>query len=117
MNNFHRINRRTLIKTGAAAIAMPALLNANSAGAQAKVIKIGHVSPKTGPLAGFGEADPFILDQVRGILGKGLQSGGGFDECAAIDETLLGHRSLPPQLLGRHGRACPGHPRLTFASS
>jgi len=57
MNNFHRINRRTLIKTGAAAIAMPALLNANSAGAQAKVIKIGHVSPKTGPLAGFGEAD------------------------------------------------------------
>jgi len=76
MNNFHRINRRTLIKTGAAAIAMPALLNANSAGAQAKVIKIGHVSPKTGPLAGFGEADPFILDQVRGILGKGLQSGG-----------------------------------------
>ena len=55
---------------------MPALLNANSASAQAKVIKIGHVSPKTGPLAGFGEADPFILDQVRGILGKGLQSGG-----------------------------------------
>jgi branched-chain amino acid transport system substrate-binding protein len=70
------ISRRTLIKSSAAAIAMPALLNANSAGAQAKVIKIGHVSPKTGPLAGFGEADPFILDQVRGILGKGLQSGG-----------------------------------------
>ena len=76
MNDFHRINRRTLIKTGAAAIAMPALLNANSASAQAKVIKIGHVSPKTGPLAGFGEADPFILDQVKGILSKGLQSGG-----------------------------------------
>ena len=72
----HRINRRTLIKSGAAAIAVPALLNANSASAQAKVIKIGHVSPQTGPLAGFGEADPFILDQVRGILSKGLQSGG-----------------------------------------
>src|SRR6201995_1398911 len=70
------INRRTLIKSSAAAIAMPALLNANSARAQAKVIKIGHVSPKTGPLAGFGEADPFILDQVKGILAKGLQSGG-----------------------------------------
>src|ERR1700744_1418531 len=70
------INRRTLIKSSAAAIAMPALLDANSASAQAKVIKIGHVSPRTGPLAGFGEADPFILDQVNGILANGLQSSG-----------------------------------------
>ena len=70
------INRRTLIKSGAAVIAAPVLFNANSASAQAKVLKIGHVSPRTGPLAGFGEADTFILEQVRGILGKGLQSGG-----------------------------------------
>jgi branched-chain amino acid transport system substrate-binding protein len=77
MSGHHsRMSRRTLIKSGAATIAMPALLGANSASAQAKVIKIGHVSPKTGPLAGFGEADAFILDQVRGILSKGLQSGG-----------------------------------------
>jgi branched-chain amino acid transport system substrate-binding protein len=76
MKSVNRINRRTLIKSGAAAIAAPALLNANSASAQAKVIKIGHVSPKSGPLAGFGEADEFILRQVREVLGKGLQSGG-----------------------------------------
>ena len=76
MTSVNRINRRTLIKSGAAAIAAPALLNANSASAQAKVIKIGHVSPKTGPLAGFGEADEFILKQVRDVLGPGLQSGG-----------------------------------------
>src|SRR5215469_7010746 len=43
--------------------------------AQGRVIKIGFVSPRTGPLAGFGEADPFILDQVRGVLGKGLTNG------------------------------------------
>src|SRR5712672_1356503 len=76
MKSTHRINRRTLIKSGAAAVAAPALLGANSASAQAKVIKIGHVSPRTGPLAGFGEADTFVLEQVRAILGKGLQSGG-----------------------------------------
>jgi branched-chain amino acid transport system substrate-binding protein len=76
MKGGNRINRRTLIKSGAAVIAAPALLNANSASAQAKVIKIGHVSPKTGPLAGFGEADEFILKQVRDVVGKGLQSGG-----------------------------------------
>src|SRR5207249_3704842 len=70
------INRRTLIKAGTAAIAAPALLGANSASAQGRVIKIGHVSPRTGPLAGFGEADGFIMDQVRGILRNGLQSGG-----------------------------------------
>src|SRR5207248_11663150 len=59
-----------------AVIAAPALFNANLASAQAKVIKIGHVSPRTGPLAGFGEADTFILEQVRTLLSKGLQSGG-----------------------------------------
>ena len=70
------IDRRTVIKSGAAAIVIPALLGASSASAQAKIIKIGHASPRTGPLAGFGEADTFILEQVRAILGKGLQSGG-----------------------------------------
>jgi branched-chain amino acid transport system substrate-binding protein len=70
------MNRRTVMKAGAVAIAMPALIGPNAARGQARVIKIGHVSPKTGPLAGFGEADPFILDQVRTVLRNGLQSGG-----------------------------------------
>ncbi len=76
MKNIRNMNRRMLIKSGAAAVAAPALLGANSAGAQGRVIKIGHVSPRTGPLAGFGEADNFIIEQVRGILKNGLQSGG-----------------------------------------
>ena len=41
-----------------------------------RAIKLGLVSPHTGPLAGFGEADGFILDQVKGILAKGLPIGG-----------------------------------------
>jgi branched-chain amino acid transport system substrate-binding protein len=76
MSRIQRINRRTLIKASAAAIAAPALLGPNAARGQARVIKIGHVSPKTGPLAGFGEADEFILKQVRDVLAPGLQSGG-----------------------------------------
>ncbi|MEW6454087.1 MAG: ABC transporter substrate-binding protein [Pseudomonadota bacterium] len=76
MKNIRNMNRRTLMKSGAAAVAAPALLGANSASAQGRVIKIGHVSPRTGPLAGFGEADNFIIEQVRGILKNGLQSGG-----------------------------------------
>src|SRR5690242_19325113 len=70
------ISRRALVKSGLAWIAAPAMLRLLPAEAQSAVIKIGHVSPKTGPLAGFGEADAFILEQVRGILAKGLESGG-----------------------------------------
>ncbi|MFY9599177.1 MAG: ABC transporter substrate-binding protein [Pseudolabrys sp.] len=76
MTDRQTISRRTLVKAGFGAIAAPAVLRALPAEAQSQVIKIGHVSPKTGPLAGFGEADGFILEQVRGILNKGLSSGG-----------------------------------------
>src|ERR1700761_2792967 len=74
MNN--RPTRRTLVKAGLGAIAAPAVLHAISANAQSRAIKIGFVSPRTGPLAGFGEADPFILAQVKGGIGKGIAVGG-----------------------------------------
>ena len=45
-------------------------------GAQGRTIKLGYVSPQTGSLAGFGEADTFILDGVRTALKDGLQIGG-----------------------------------------
>ena len=70
------ISRRTLVKAGIGAIAAPAVLHMGTALAASDTIKIGYVSPKTGPLAGFGEADGFILDQVRGLLKKGVQAGG-----------------------------------------
>jgi len=69
-------DRRTVIAGGLGALAAPAVLRVIPANAQSKAIKIGHVSPKTGPLAGFGEADGFIIDQVKTILAKGLAVGG-----------------------------------------
>lgn len=33
---------------------------------------IGYVSPKTGPLAAFGEADSFVIGSMAGILGSGV---------------------------------------------
>src|SRR3972149_2746802 len=76
MSDIKTISRRTMVKTGLGAIAAPVVLGVLPAQAQSNVIKIGHVSPRTGPLAGFGEADAFIVEQVRGILAKGLSSGG-----------------------------------------
>ena len=67
---------RRVVTAGIGALAAPAILRVIPANAQSRVIRIGHVSPRTGPLAGFGEADGFILDQVRTLLGAGLQSGG-----------------------------------------
>src|SRR5690606_17149869 len=60
------IDRRTLLKMTAASGAlaasgsfpMPAI-------AQARPIKIGYVSPATGPLAAFAAADQFMLNQFR----------------------------------------------------
>ena len=71
-----RVSRRTLVQAGLGALAAPAVLRVIPARAQSAVIKIGHVSPRTGPLTGFGEADTFIFAEVRRILEKGLQSGG-----------------------------------------
>ena len=57
------ISRRRFLKTAAATsvlagtsgLAMPAI-------AQGKMIKLGYVSPQTGPLAAFAEADKFVID-------------------------------------------------------
>ena len=70
------MNRRTLVKAGAAAIAAPALLRVIPANAQSRVIKIGHVSPRTGPIAAFGEADEFVVNGVRNALKDGLTING-----------------------------------------
>src|SRR6266576_4774072 len=75
------ITRRTLFKSGLGAIAAPvlaapAILNVIPANAQCRVIKIGHVSPRTGPIAPFGEADPYILEQIQKLVEKGISNGG-----------------------------------------
>jgi branched-chain amino acid transport system substrate-binding protein len=55
---------------------MPAVLRHTSAYAQEMTIKIGHVSPQTGPLAGFAEADPYILDEIKKTFAAGIETHG-----------------------------------------
>lgn len=55
---------------GAAVLAAPAL--AQSRG----TVRIGFVSPQTGPLAAFGEADGFVVDGVRAALEGGIDIAG-----------------------------------------
>jgi branched-chain amino acid transport system substrate-binding protein len=68
---------RRLFLTGAsAALAAPAILRATRAYAATPVLKVGHVSPRTGPLAGFAEADDYILKAVAERLGQGIENNG-----------------------------------------
>ena len=76
-SNKRGIDRRTLLKYSAATgatlasgtVAAPAI-------AQAKTIKLGYVSPQTGPLAAFAEADNYIISNFKATVKDGLTIGG-----------------------------------------
>jgi len=75
-NNIPSRGRRSLIQAGgaiagAAALGFPSLVLA-----QGKTIKIGFVSPQTGPLAPFGEADKFTIEQMNKLFAGGVDIGG-----------------------------------------
>ncbi len=73
-----RIDRRTFVKTSAAAGALVAAspLFAPAVRAQARTIKIGFVSPQTGPLAPFAAADNFTLQAFQDATGGNVMVGG-----------------------------------------
>jgi branched-chain amino acid transport system substrate-binding protein len=57
-------------------IASPAILSATRAYADAPTLKIGHVSPRTGPLAGFAEADEYVLAGIQEAFAGGIENNG-----------------------------------------
>ena len=67
--------RRIVLAGGAAALASGLPLGGAFAQSGGR-IKIGYVSPQTGPLAPFGEADKFVLGGVAAALKNGLTVGG-----------------------------------------
>ena len=70
-------SKRDFMKVAAAAGAMAVLGRNSLAWASDKdTIRIGYISPKTGPFSPFAEADDFILGQVRKSLSDGLTIGG-----------------------------------------
>lgn len=70
------ITRRKVLIGGASLLAAPAILSATRAYAANPVIKIGHVSPRTGPLANFAEADDYVLKALAKTFSTGLQNNG-----------------------------------------
>ena len=68
--------RRALIQAGGTLAGAAVLGLPMHAFAQAKGIKIGFVSPQTGPLAPFGEADNFVIGQMNKLFAGGIDVGG-----------------------------------------
>ncbi len=66
---------RTLALGATSAFAAPAMLM-RPARAAGRTIKIGMISPATGPIAAFGEADQFVLAGVRKALAGGIEVAG-----------------------------------------
>jgi branched-chain amino acid transport system substrate-binding protein len=69
-------NRRLFLAGSAAMIAAPAILRATRAYAANPTLKVGHVSPRTGPLAGFAEADDYIIDAIAKKFAAGIENNG-----------------------------------------
>lgn len=67
-----KTNRRTFTRTLVAAAALSSMPLAWAA----DTVKIGYVSPQTGPLAPFGEADRWVIEQMQSAFKDGIVIGG-----------------------------------------
>ena len=74
-NSARPIARRTLIVGAAAGGAILAARFPTPAIAQQKTVKLGYVSPQTGPLAAFAEADNFTVAAFREATKGGIKVG------------------------------------------
>ncbi len=66
------LNRRTFVQGTAAGVA---LASAPRFAFADHTLKIGYVSPQTGPLAPFGEADKWVIEQMKAVFKDGLAVG------------------------------------------
>ena len=81
--NFSR--RKVLIGAGAT-LAAPAILSMTRAYAANPKLKVGFVSPKTGPLGGFAEADDYVVEAIQKVFSSGLSNNGKTYEVEIISK-------------------------------
>ncbi len=81
-------NRRQFTQAGAALMAA----GASPLVWAADTLKIGYVSPQTGPLAPFGEADKWVIEQMKTAFKDGITVGG---KTYAVQIVLKDSQSNP----------------------
>jgi len=70
------LDRRAFIRAGAVGVTAAASSVWAPAVRAARTVKLGYVSPQTGPLAAFAEADRFIIQNFLATVKGGLKIGG-----------------------------------------
>jgi branched-chain amino acid transport system substrate-binding protein len=92
------LTRRQFVATAAAAGAVAISGRGVFAAGAENVLKVGFISPRTGPLAGFGEGDGFVLDSARKALANGLEIGGKTYQVEILDRDTQSDPSRAGQL-------------------
>lgn len=92
------VSRRQFIATSLAGGAALALSRGKAFAQAADTLKIGFVSPRTGPLAGFGQTDGYVLDLARKALAGGLDVGGKKYSVEILDQDTQSDPSRAGQL-------------------
>ena len=64
----------------------------------ANELKVGFVSPRTGPLAGFGQTDGYVLEVARKALEGGIELGGKKYAVEILDRDTQSDPSRAGQL-------------------
>ncbi|TIW16347.1 MAG: ABC transporter substrate-binding protein, partial [Mesorhizobium sp.] len=92
------ISRRQFIATSVAGGAALAFGRGKAFAQSADTLKVGFVSPRTGPLAGFGETDGYVLDLARKALANGIELGGKKYSVEILDQDTQSDPSRAGQL-------------------
>lgn len=93
------ITRRAALRAAAVAsatVAMPEIIRA----AGDETIKIGFISPVTGPLGLFGETDAYTLAQMRKRFANGLEVGGKTYQVKVFDRDAQSDPNKASELAG-----------------
>ena len=95
--NTASLTRRSFMAATAAGSAALAF-GGRAAFAADDTLKIGFISPRTGPLGGFGETDGYVLELARKALANGLQAGGKTWKVEILDRDTQSDPSRAGQL-------------------
>jgi branched-chain amino acid transport system substrate-binding protein len=90
--------RELLVSAGAGGLALAAGSRGAFAAASEKTLKVGFISPRSGPLAGFGEGDPFVLSLARKAVANGFKVGDTTYKVDIIDRDTQSNPSRAGQL-------------------
>ncbi|HZY50284.1 MAG TPA: ABC transporter substrate-binding protein [Devosia sp.] len=92
------LSRRGFLASSAAAAGALALGAGTNSAQAADTLKVGFISPRTGPLGGFGEGDGYVLDLARKAVANGFKVGDKTYAVTIIDQDTQSDPARAGQL-------------------